>query len=151
MMSEYRRLLVATDGSDRASAAAEQAIALAKATGASLAFLFVIDVRPVYSRYGLAALPSQDEIESERNRGESIVGGHETDAADAGVDAEGIVVRGTPHLLITSMANDVDADAIVIGAPRPRTFSRVLGVSTTDRVVRNADCSVIVAREGDRT
>lgn len=143
----YRRLLVAVDGGDRAALAAEHAIGLAAETGAELECVYVVDVRPVYSRYGLAALPTEDEVEHQRQRGQAVVEDVEEQAAAAGVVASSSVVRGTPHLKITEHAAAVEADAIVIGGPRERTFTRMLGVSTTDRVVRNAGRTVIIVRQ----
>lgn len=143
----YHRLLAAVDTGDRAAIAAEHAISLAAVDDSALEFLYVVDVRPVYSRYGLASLPSEEEIAHERNRGEEFLRRFVSEAADAGVSATSTVTRGTPHRRITEHAAEIDADAVVIGRPQARTFTRIVGVSTTDRVVRNADCTVIVARE----
>lgn len=147
----YRRLLVAVDDGTRAGRAADHAIDLAGAVGASLEFVYVVDVRPVYSRYGLAALPTENEIDIERDRGFEVVERYVEQAKTADVPADGTVIRGTPHLKITEHANSQHVDAIVIGAARERPLTRVFGVSTTNRVVRNADQSVIVVRHGNHT
>ena len=142
----YDHLLVATDGGKRASLAVDHAIELATGLEASLTFLMVVDVRPVYSRYGLAALPTEDEIVHEQNRANSILNQAVDEATDRDLEVETRVTRGTPHLVITELGAQIGADAIVIGRPRRRTLSRMIGVSTADRVVRNAECTVIVVR-----
>lgn len=144
----YSRLLVAVDDGTRAARAAEQAIELASAVGSTLEFVYVVDVRPVYSRYGLAALPTEDEIDIERERGREIVDSYVDAVADLDISATGTVIRGTPHLKITEHAKEIDTDAIVIGRPRRASFTRIFRVSTVDRVVRNAERTVIVVDVG---
>lgn len=142
----YRQLLVAVDGTDRGTAAARHAVALAKSVGASLEALHVVDVQPVYSRYGLAALPSEDELEHKHEQGKELLEDIRSLADDNSVECETAIRRGTPHIRIVDYAEATDVDAIVIGEPEPHRLQNLLGISTTGRVIRNTECTVIVAR-----
>lgn len=142
----FDRLLAAVDADEPGALAGSKAVQLAERVDAEVEVLHVVDVRPVYSRYGIAALPSDEEIDTKFERGEESLAQVASEADDRGVPCETEIRRGTPHILIVDHANSVNADAVVIGRPRSSRLQSVFGVSTTDRVIRNADCSVIVAR-----
>lgn len=55
------------------------------------------------------------------------------------------VVRGTPHIRILDVAEEVKPDLVIIGSHRPGLSDYFLG-STAARVVRHAACSVLVDR-----
>jgi universal stress protein F len=66
-------------------------------------------------------------------------------AASAGFDVEVDVRVGSPAKAILAVADNYQADAIVIASHRPGLQDYLLG-STAARVVRHAKCSVIVIR-----
>lgn len=141
----YSRLLVAVDDTDRATAAVSHAVRLAATLGATLEAVHIVDIHPVYSRYGLASLPSGDEIAQQVTRGEKLLEAVEREASKAGVSCHTSLERGTPAREIIEHAQEIDADAIVIGRPQGRRVKAFFGITTTDRILREADCSVIVA------
>lgn len=57
-----------------------------------------------------------------------------------------IVGQGTVYEVILKMAKKTDCDLIVIGAHRPELKDYLLGPNAA-RVVRHADCSVMVVRD----
>ncbi len=63
----------------------------------------------------------------------------------AGVSGEAILDEGTPSPEILRIAREIGADAIVLGSHRPDLRDYLLG-STAARVVRHAQCTVIVER-----
>ena len=65
--------------------------------------------------------------------------------ADAGLDAEVHVAYGAPHNRILDVLDDVKPDVVIIGSHRPGLSDYFLG-STAARVVRHAQCSVLVDR-----
>jgi universal stress protein F len=66
-------------------------------------------------------------------------------SAECGANA-GILVRiGSPAREIISVADDLKADLVIIASHRPNFANYLLG-STADRVVRHANCSVLVDR-----
>lgn len=62
--------------------------------------------------------------------------------------SETVVRHGTPYAAIVEAAADLDADLIVLAAYRPSLKDYLLG-PTAARVVRHADCSVLVVRSDD--
>jgi nucleotide-binding universal stress UspA family protein len=66
-------------------------------------------------------------------------------AAELGLpDAETRVLRGDPATAICHLADELDAQAIVIGSRGRGGLKRAVLGSVSDHVVRNAPCTVIV-------
>ena len=66
-------------------------------------------------------------------------------AADAGVNAEIKVRLGHPGNQILELAEETGADLIIVASHRPGLQDYFIG-STAGRVVRHANCSVLVTR-----
>ncbi len=66
-------------------------------------------------------------------------------AAGAGADAEAVVRDGHPPTAIIGLAEELEADLIIVASHRPGWQDYLLG-STAARVVRHAQCSVLVVR-----
>ncbi len=63
----------------------------------------------------------------------------------AGVSGKAILDEGTPSPEILRIAREIKADCIVLGSHRPDFRDYLIG-STAARVVRHAQCTVIVER-----
>ncbi|MGI9464424.1 MAG: universal stress protein, partial [Aestuariivirgaceae bacterium] len=63
----------------------------------------------------------------------------------AGVEADVEIRSGRPHHALVSLADEIDADLILIGSHDPGLQDYFLG-STASSVVRHAKCSVLVDR-----
>lgn len=66
-------------------------------------------------------------------------------AIEAGIDATIVVRIGQPASDILAIAEERDADLVIIGSHRPGLQDYFLG-STASRVVRHAQCPVLVMR-----
>lgn len=66
-------------------------------------------------------------------------------AADAGIKAEVLVRVGHPGNEILDLAEETKADLIIVASHRPGLQDYFIG-STAGRVVRHANCSVLVTR-----
>ena len=66
-------------------------------------------------------------------------------ASDVGLEADVQIRSGRPHHAINELANELDADLIVIPSHNPGLRDYLLG-STAASVVRHANCSVMVCR-----
>ena len=142
----YERILVATDGSDGASRAAEHALGFAERFGAEVDILYVIDER-AYLPY-----PRGDEIEQYvtdllRDRGERATGRIADRARSAGVPVTETVEIGVPSRVIATVAGDRDADLIALGTAGSGGIGRNLVGSVADRVIRLATVPVLTARD----
>lgn len=105
-------ILLATDGSEYARAAAERAVDMARDRETALHVLCVVDRRvhdePVLSSLELQTIATEDA-------GMSAVEEICRACTDVDVEAEGSVIHGVPAETITEYADEIDAGAIVIG------------------------------------
>ena len=63
-----------------------------------------------------------------------------------GIEVQTIVLEGVAYKAIVDYANEWFADLIVMGTHGRTGLSHVFAGSVTERVVRTARCSVLVAR-----
>jgi len=142
----YERVLVPTDGSDAAAAAADHAVGIARAEGATIHALYVADVRmsPISTGMGREAvcdlLERSDEQPLEAIR---------TLAAAADVPVVEAVRVGVPHAAIGAYVGDNDIDLVVMGTHGRTGLRRGLLGSVTERVLRSVDVPVVTVRERD--
>lgn len=137
----YESILVATDGSEPATAAADHAIELARRFDAALYAIAVLESRTEYDN----AIVDPDEADRRRReRAEETLEAIAIDARDAGLTVETTVRNGVPHEEILAYATECDADAIVAGARGRSSFRRALLGSTVDRLIRFAERPVLV-------
>ena len=138
----FETILVPTDGSEHARAAATDAIALADEHGASLHVLSVADSGPL----GGIRLPgeagSPDDVLG--NRAQRFVDEIVDRGAAAGVDAIGRVEHGPPPSTILEYARDIDADLIVMGSRGQGGLHRMAVGSVADHVIRFGGRRVLI-------
>lgn len=142
-----KKILVPTDGSERAEWAADFAMALAKATGASLLFLNVIDEVPPAYAYEMESGAPIDvwAIDNLRRKyGEESVNRLKEKAAAAGVTATTSVVDGHPWHEILAQAEKEGADHIVIGSHGRRALAAAVLGNVAVNVIHGATVPVTV-------
>ncbi len=128
----YETVLVPVDGSDNSNRATEHALELADRFDSTLHALSVVDVR----RYGEPGLSSTEIVVDElEDHGHELVDDFADRADNLGIDVTTRVCHGIPHEEIINYADDVDADAIVMGY-QGQTHRQKIG-SVTERVVRD--------------
>ncbi len=98
---------------------------------------------------GTTPLREGDEVRFERTLWEgaqAILDGARKPFDQAGVPAEGLVREGEAAEEITKVAGEEDADLVVVGSHGAGMAERALLGSTSERVVREAPCPVLVVR-----
>lgn len=144
----YERILVPTDGSDVAEAAAAHAVALAAAVGARLDVLYVVDsdaiglVRPAQ----LDADEVRTSLEKEGERAAEIVAAA---AEEAGVDVVTAIRVGAPDEEIRDYAEEAEVDLVVMGTHGRSGIGRFLLGSVTERVIRGSGVPVVAVPPGE--
>lgn len=138
-----KKILVALDSSDAAPAVLEDAVMMARAFGGALVL-----VRAV-------GLPTELPPEALSMDPDSVTGllvkAAERDleryaqGVPADVPTSRVVQVGTPWRVICDVAEEQDADLVVVGAHGHRLIDRVLG-TTTDRVVTHTERSMHIVR-----
>ncbi|WP_339103673.1 universal stress protein [Haloterrigena salinisoli] len=141
----YDDILVPTDGSDSSAAAVEQAVAIADGDAATVHFLHVIDVGTEMSAAASGSIAPQ-LTETLEDQAESALDEAASRAERAGVSHERLTREGDPHETIATYSAENGIDLVVMGASgQSGVKERLLG-STTDRVVRSVETSVLIAR-----
>lgn len=143
----YRKILVAVDGSENSRRAAKTATQLSRLMGAKLTVLAVVQlpllVDQMGTMYGVGEYLEQAKKHLERVVDE-LVG----EAAEEGVQAEGVVLDGSASVVqaITDYAAEKNFDLIVVGTRGLGGFKRLVLGSVSSGVVSHAHCSVLVVR-----
>jgi len=145
-MIVLKKILVATDFSEAAGAALSYGRALARAFGARLHVVHVVD--DMYLRLGgdayAAVLPElqQDVEQSAREQLEALV----VDNDPTPLPTDLIIREGAPAQEIVKYAKDTDIDLIVVGTHGRGAVAKLLMGSVAERVVRTASCPVLTVR-----
>lgn len=143
-----KKILVATDFSQRSSYALQRAIQLAHALDAQLSVLHVRDPKSV-PWTGLE--PSLETIHKATKRVKDDEGRVRNEVAEAWdrplPDYYPYTRSGKPFIEIIDTARSVRADLIVLGAHGKHFFRDVFLGTTAEKVVRKGDRSVLIVRE----
>jgi nucleotide-binding universal stress UspA family protein len=148
----YKNILVATDGSEAAGRAADQAIALAKLLGSKLTFVTVTEPTAVLGAgyAGIAGTivdPLPELIKALDEAAAALLADVRKKADVAGVAANTTVVSESfPAEGITSKAAEIGADLIVMGSHGRRGLGRLLLGSQTSNVLAHSKIPVLVTR-----
>lgn len=145
----FETILIPTDGSDHAEAAAESALELAGVHDAAVHVVCVADTGPL----GDLRLPGDaaSAQEAMRSRAQEYVDDVLARTETTGLDVTGTVLEGPPEHEILEYADEVDADLIVMGTRGRGGVHRMAMGSVTDHVVRFGDVPVFVANSSSRS
>lgn len=148
----FERILVATDGSDHARHAVEIAADLAEKYGAELTILTVYKtVRIQESTHSLVrtskAMEPQHSDDELKEMAESILEDAKAVAEQHKIPRiDAYVKRGQPARTIANTAEEIEADAIVLGSRGLGDVSGLLLGSVSHKVSTLATCSVITVK-----
>jgi nucleotide-binding universal stress UspA family protein len=144
----FMHILVATDGSPVAAVATRTAVELAKACGASLTAVYVIE--PFHATaYGKFMLPSSEAVYLHHARLEAVryLRDVEDAATAAGVTCTTSYEAGAPvHQVMEEAAQVLRCDLIVFGSHGRRGLQRLLLGSVGQKLLLTATLPVLVCR-----
>jgi nucleotide-binding universal stress UspA family protein len=148
MTTEFKKVLVAYDGSEDSNKAVEAACAVSKGR-TSVTLLHVYGI-PIMAYTGQAGMP-QSNVETlnevVKRAAEAVVKKGLRLAARKGVKAKGEVIESTSNVeAIVTYASSKKFDLIVIGTRGNTGFKRLLVGSVSSGVVNHAHCPVLVVR-----
>jgi len=148
----YKRILVPVDGSATSAKGLEEAIRLAKLTGASLELVNVLDEQSLALGVEAYAASSREDLATLRETARGILDRARQRAAAEGVGADtkmletfGVRVAD----LIVDEAVAAKADLIVIGTHGRRGIGRLLLGSDAEQILRLAPVPVLLVRGGE--
>jgi nucleotide-binding universal stress UspA family protein len=140
----YRKILVATDGSEHTEKATRYAVELALLAGAKIYALYVVDTAafatiPMDVTWeGMYELLHQEGSEATKRIADL--------GAKAGVEVEERLTEGHPAEEIMKRSEELSVDLIVVGSIGRSGLDRFLIGSVADKVTRNSKIPVMVVR-----
>jgi nucleotide-binding universal stress UspA family protein len=142
----YKRILIATDGSDKSMKAAEEGMELAKGLGAQVIALNVVNEVVIASAVRqLGADRKEVEAKLEKAGGKAV-DDLKAMGAKIGVTVDTIVRIGAPANTVIDTAGAEKADLIVMGSHGESGASKLLIGSVVQKVLYWATIPVLVVR-----
>jgi nucleotide-binding universal stress UspA family protein len=144
----FKSIVVGTDGSDTATQAVRQAVDLAGAVGAALelvsAYMPVPEQRLRTERRDAPedlqwAINPREDVESSLSAAADI-------AREAGVSVSTHARQGDPADAILDVAEEQNADLVIVGNKGMTGAKRFLLGSVPNKVSHHAPCSVLIVR-----
>jgi len=145
-----QQIVVAYDGSESAKRALERGAAIAKAFDAK-----VIVTSVAWLLHSGPRADQQFELHSPPGSGPEIqrdsLGDHEAALADAtaffaerGIEAEPVAISGDPASAIVSLAEQRNADLVVVGTREAGLPERVVRHSVSRQVAKKVHCDLLI-------
>ena len=152
----FKKILIATDGSEHVKKAVNYAIELAKLYGAELDAVYVMDINADYARslYTDRSTGGLKRILREeghcgnvyRKEGETATKYIEDIAKKEGLEIRKWILAGHPAEEILKLAEEQSIDMIVMGTLGRSGFEKFLLGSVADKVIRNSRIPVLTVR-----
>jgi nucleotide-binding universal stress UspA family protein len=138
----FKKILIATDGSDRNRAAVEEGVRIGRLCGSEVHAVYVADTSAFESTSAEGAMSDtwallQSEAATTLARVSTLA---------AGVDLKTVILEGKAAAAIVKYAQKEEIDLIVIGTQGKRGFERFLLGSVAESVIRSAPCRVLVVK-----
>lgn len=139
----FTRIVCAVDFSESSKCALDYAISLAQQGKAALTLAHVIETRPLYYDFSPpAAIDLTAWIEQARTRLRAMV----PEAVRSSSSVTETVREGKSYREILTLADELEADLIVMGVQGRGAADLFLFGSTTHHVIREARCAVLTLR-----
>jgi nucleotide-binding universal stress UspA family protein len=146
----YKHLLVTLDGTARSEAVVPHAIDVARAMGAQITLLRVVDaVAAEWSERGAIIGKSQAETTIRSmfaDQAQAYLERVATQIERDEIRVHTIVKQGPPAKQIVTSAQDVDADAIAMATHSRRGINRLMFGSVAEQVLHETNLPVILVR-----
>ena len=157
----YKKILVAMDMSEMSKEVFAQALAVAQQGNTSLLLLHVLspeednsplpippDLTDLYPAVGndLTLEAWREQWEQFEKQGLEMLRSHAEEAASVGVNAEVTQISGPPGKSICKLAQDQQADLIVIGRRGRSGFREIFLGSVSNYVLHHAPGSVLIVQ-----
>jgi nucleotide-binding universal stress UspA family protein len=138
----YKKILLATDGSEHSKRAAENAIHIATCTeDSTIEVVYVVGAERAKSDV-LANWNSVEVNDARKERMKDV----EKKAKEAGVNYEIKVLHGEPGPAIVDYANKMNFDIVVIGSRGLNTLQEFVLGSVSHKVAKRAKCPVLIVK-----
>ena len=140
----YKKILIATDGSEPSKEAEDHGLMLAKRCGASVTALYVEEINIPTAMVGDYLFFVEEQIEELEKAGKKIVEDVVKKGEKMGVTVTPLLVKG--HAAHEIIEHAKDYDIVVMGTIGRSGLSYLLTGSVAEKVVRHASVPVLVVR-----
>jgi nucleotide-binding universal stress UspA family protein len=142
MEQVYKKILIATDGSEKNRDAVKEGLKIAAACNSVVYLVYVIDTGTISAvPTDVAGGSMYQVLEEEGKRAMEKVG-----ALTGGMNAECLILAGKPAPEIIRFAWENTVDLIVIGTKGKTGIERLLLGSVAENIIRSAHCPVLVVK-----
>jgi len=142
----YKRILIATDGSDRSRKAAKEGVELAKAVGADVIALNVVNEVVVASAVRQLGSDKKEVEDKLKAAGQKAIDEIKKMGDAAGIKVESFLKIGVPANTVIDVAGAESADLIIMGSHGESGVSKLLIGSVVQKVLYWATIPVLVVR-----
>ncbi|STD26933.1 universal stress protein [Enterococcus mundtii] len=144
MLQQYRKIMVAVDGSEEAELAFKKAVNVALRNNSELLLAHVIDTRSFQTVSSFDGMLAEQATEMAKQ----TLADYQMKAKKAGLHQVTTVVEyGSPkHIIAKEIPEDHEVDLILLGATGLNAVERLFIGSVSEYVIRNAACDVLVVR-----
>lgn len=144
---DYKKILIATDGSENADTAILSGIDVAKKLGAKVYAICVVPTHPsssmpIGSRMMQWEVPFQVMMDEAKKAVEQVADA----CSSCEVEVETVVLEGHPAEEIIKYAEENNIDLIVMGSLGKTGITRLLLGSVAEEVVRHSKVDVMISR-----
>lgn len=142
----FKKIMLATDGSEASMRTAQMAVELARLSRGSITAIYVVDINRLAHLPGYAAFPSLSSRLMELMLREGEVATAEVGelACNAGVPYSRIIAKGNPSEEILIRAHESGSDLLVLGRIGRSGLERLMIGSVAEKVVRLARIPVLI-------
>ncbi|WP_191566426.1 universal stress protein [Metabacillus idriensis] len=137
----YNQILLASDGSNHALRATEEAIILAKASNAKVIIAYVVD----FDQSKSDVLHNSDTNDIDLKRKKQL---HRTETMliDADVLHEIVILHGEPGPSLVEYANEQPVELVVIGSRGLNKMQEMVLGSVSYKVAKHVKCPVLIVK-----
>ena len=144
---EFKSIVIATDGSPYSTAAASEAIGIAKRNGSKLTVISVVPAElATPTDVDFAATRRELLADQEMQVAEKNAKAVKEAAVKEGIAVQAFVMTGKPADAIIETAKEKSADLIIVGSHGRTGIERLLMGSVAERVIVLSSCAVLVVK-----
>lgn len=141
-MNGIREILVATDFSEPAEAAVEEALALASRLGAHVTVVHAWEV-PIYGLPDGSLVATSAMVSEILDGADGALGAIVAKARERGFAIDARLVQGRPADVIQRIADETDANLVVVGTHGRKGLRRALLGSVAETLVRTSSRPIL--------
>ena len=143
MVEQYKKILVAVDGSEQSYDALHEAVEIAQVNQSHLKILYVLNDK-------LANIPVRVDTmtlyKSVQEHSDYVVEQVQKALVDIELNFEIVRLTGSPKREIVNFAKENNIDLVVLGSTGLDAIDRFILGSTTQYIVSHAPCNVMVVK-----